>query len=244
MTDTSQREGLLQQLLELHAVDQQILEAERELHRSEEQLGSTEDSLAGLTAKLERVSSELERRRGEARSSEGAADAKRDTLYRIRNRVDRSQNERQYSAASLEFDLVKQDLRSLEDRALEKLQLVEDLEARQKDLTAQLQEANSAAGPQREETEKRREEVERELAIERDRRNNLAVRLESGALGLYDRIRAGRSEVALAPLTAETVCGHCFTAVTIQQEMEIKSLAALVCCEGCGVILYPEPSTG
>jgi len=83
-------------------------------------------------------------------------------------------------------------------------------------------------------------ELRDELAIKRDRRHNLAIRLDTAALSLYDRIRAGRSGVAVAPLTEESVCGHCFTSVTIQQEMLIKQMTTLICCEGCGVILCPH----
>lgn len=240
MTDTSQKASLLQQLLNLHAIDQRILSAERELKRGDSAIASADENAARLEAELEKLSAELERLRGEARANEKAADAKRDTLSKVRSRVNRSQNERQYSASSLEFDLVRQDLRALEDRTLEKLQAVEELEAKVAELTAQLEEARAAAEPVRADAGQRRAELEDQLAVDRDRRENLAIRLEGEALGLYERIRSGRQEVAVAPLTAERVCGNCYTAVTIQQEMQIKGLAELICCEGCGVILYPE----
>lgn len=240
MTDTSQKASILQQLLDLHVIDQRILKGERELKQYSDELAEMEDHLASLEATREKLGSELERANSEARATERAADAKRDTLDRIRSRVNQSQNEKQYSAASLEFDLVRQDLRSLDDRAIEKLQTVEELEGRLRELETELEEARGTAGPRREELLRARTDLEEQLAIERDRRENLAIRLDGGALGLYDRIRMGRSEVALAPLTEEGVCGNCFTAVTIQQELQIKGMSTLVCCEGCGVILYPE----
>lgn len=239
MSDSSQ-EPLLQQLLALHAFDQEITFLEREVKRDEEGFLAAMEGAAGLKAELESIDSELLRIRADARSAEHAVDAKRDQLDRLRSKVNQVKNEKQYGAATLEFDLVKQEIRKLEDKELEKLQAVEDLEGRRKVLKDEFDVAEAEVSPMGEEVERRRANLEEELVIKRDRRNNIAVRLDEGVLGLYDRIRSGRQEVALAPLTGEGVCGNCFTSVTIQQEMQIKGLAVIVCCEGCGVILYPE----
>lgn len=229
----------MQQLLDLHEIDQQVLAIERELGRYREELTGMSDSVSGLETGLERVEGELERAGNDLRRSERAVDERRDTLDRIRTRVGQVQNERQYSAASLEFDLVVQDIRKLEDRVLEHMQVVEELENRRNDILTQLEAARSEAGPRGVEITNRAKQLEDDLVIKRDRRHNLSIRIDSSALGLYDRIRAGRSQVGLAQLTEEAVCGYCFTSVTIQQEQQIKSMKSLICCEGCGVILYP-----
>jgi len=235
----SAQSGILQQLLDLHEVDQRIIAIERELRQYTQEIAGMEDGVTGLQSGLERIQSELERARIEATRSERAADERRDTLDRIRTRVNQVQNERQYSAASLEFDLVRQDLRKLEDKVLERMQVVEELENRSKEMAGQLEAARGDAGPRGEEIASRVKELEDEVAIQRDRRYNLSIRIDQAALALYDRIRAGRSNVALAPLTEEAVCGNCFTSVTIHHEQQIKSMQRLICCEGCGVILYP-----
>jgi predicted nucleic acid-binding Zn-ribbon protein len=240
MTEASDQSGVLQQLLALHEIDQRILEGERELRRCREELATLEENVLALEARLEKMETELAGARADARRSERAVEDKRATLDRLRSRVNQVQNERQYSAASLEFDLVRQDLRKLEDQVLEYMQRVEELENGRKEIVAALDEARAEAGPRREEIVNRVEKLDEELEIMRDRRHNLAIRIDSGALGLYDRIRAGRSHIAMAPLTEESVCGNCYTAVTIHQQMQIKRMASLVCCEGCGVILYPE----
>jgi predicted nucleic acid-binding Zn-ribbon protein len=243
MSDSSQ-EPLLQQLLTLHAFDQEISFLERELKRDQDGLLTAVEGAAGLKAELERVDSELLRLRADARTAEHNVDSKRDQLDRLRSKVNQVKTEKQYGAATLEFDLVKQEIRKLEDQVLEKLQVVEDLEGRRKALQDEYDVAEAEVAPMGEEVEKRRTHLEEELVIKRDRRNNIAIRLDEGVLALYDRIRSGRQEVALAPLTGERVCGNCFTSVTIQQEMQIKGLSVIVCCEGCGVILYPQEMKG
>lgn len=239
MTAQSENESILQQLLVLHEVDQQIISMEHEVRECKDTLATMQDGVAGLGAALQRIETELERARLDARATERAVDDKRDALIRLRSRTDQVQNERQYSAASLEFDLVRQDLRKLEDLAIDKLQAVEDLENQRKEKLAGLEDARADAGSRSQELEERVAELEEELTINRDRRHNLAIRIDERALALYDRIRGGRSRTAVAPLTEEAACGHCFTSVTTMQEMQIKGMVDLICCEGCGVILYP-----
>ena len=239
MTGPTKHMGFLQQLLDVHEIDQQVHTLERELRRCAEDLAAMDESVSGLESGLEQVDTELEHARGDLRRSERAVDEKRAALDKIRSRVNQVQNERQYSAASLEFDLVRQDIRKLEDQVLERMQVVEELENRRNDILAKLEAARAESAARSQEIANRMKELEDEVAIKRDSRHNLAIRLDQGALGLYNRIRAGRSHVALAPLTDEGVCGNCFTSVTIQQEMQIKGMSALICCEGCGVILYP-----
>jgi predicted nucleic acid-binding Zn-ribbon protein len=240
MTGPTENETVLQQLLRIHDVDQQIAEFERQMRESRTELAGTNEQIAGLTADVARLESEMQRTRLEARAMERAVDDKRDHLSRLRARSGQVHTERQYSAAVLEFDLVQQDLRRLEDQTVEKLQALVDVEARRKEAESGLESARSEAGPRRQELEARVRQLEDEVAVLRDRRHNLAIRIEARALGMYDRIRLGRSHVALAPLTEEKVCGNCYTSVTVQQEIQIKGMKSLVCCEGCGVILYPH----
>jgi predicted nucleic acid-binding Zn-ribbon protein len=244
MKTSSQKEEKLRRLLELHAIDQDIRQAEGELRRLRQELMASEEGLAGLTGGLERVDQELERIRLEARHMERAANEKRDHLHRLKAKVNQVRNEKQYGAATLEFDLVKQDLRKLEDQVIDKLQAVEDLEGRRNQIAEELEGARSQAGPQRQDIDARRQELEERVTVLRDRRENLAIRMDHDLLAMYDRIRAGRSEVVLAPLTEEAACGYCYTSVTVQQEMQIREMSAIVCCEGCGVILYPRQLTG
>lgn len=239
MNPQSDNQSLLQQLLALHAIDSEIVAMQREVRESKEALAAMQEGVADMGDALERLETELDHARRESRALERAVDEKRDTLNRLRTRTSQVQNERQYSAATLEFDLVRQDLRKLEDKTLEKMQTVEELENLKKEKKAGLEGAKTEAVPRAQQLEERVKQLEEELAIKRDRRQNLAIRIDSSAMALYDRIHSGRSQLAMAPLTEDMACGNCFTAVTTMQEMQIRGMKGLVTCEGCGVILYP-----
>lgn len=240
MRRTEQVSEALQDLLELHGLDRQIVEKERELKRLREDLTDVGGRIATLEASLSQAAAQLSRLRLEARSGERDLDERRDALSRVRSKLNAVSNERQYSAAMLEEERLRREIRGIEEQVLQTMQTIEDTEKRQAELSSQLEEARAGADTRHAALEERSQALEEELAILRDRRENLAIRLDEQARQLYDRTRMGRSEVAMAPLTEEGVCGHCYTAVTSQQQMRIRSTSALICCEGCGVILYPE----
>lgn len=236
--------GKLEALLTLHRMDLEIARTERELRESVARLAALEESVTRLEEELAQVGAELADRRKEIRAVERTLEEKQVALARARAKVDAVQNQRQYSAATVEYELVKRDLHVLEDRALELLQRAEELEAGRRDLAARLEIAQVEATPKREGLIAERDRMEALLATQRQQRTEEAERIDSQILRMYDRIRASRSDVAMAPLTKDGACGHCYTAVTIQQRLEIRSLSRIVRCEGCGVILYPEPSSG
>ena len=223
----------------LHDIDREAARSERQLQQCRARLAALDDALAGLEADLAQASAELEDRRAELRRLQRAIDEKRQALDRARARLDGVQNQRQYSAASVEYDLIRRDIRLLEDQALEVLQKVDELEARRRDLADELERARLDAEPRRAEIAAEIERIEAVLETQRGRRAEATRRVDPRTLELYNRIRRSRSDVAMAALTEDGACGHCFTAVTIQQQLEIRTFARIHRCEGCGVILYP-----
>jgi hypothetical protein len=229
----------LEALRVLHDVDVELAKSERQLRQSRARLTSLEEAIRVLEDDLAQVTSELTERRREIREAQRAVEEKRAALERARVKMDAVQNQRQYSAATVELDLVRRDIRVLEDRALEAMQRAEDLEARGRELSGRLEVARVEQLPKRQEATAEIERIEAVLTARRELRAEAAARVEPRVLELYDRIRRSRSDVALAPLTGDGACGHCYTAVTIQQRLEVKTQSRIIRCEGCGVILYP-----
>lgn len=233
----------LEALRTLHEVDAEAAKSERQLKAARARLATLDESIRSLEDELAQVTSELAERRKDVREAQRAVDDKRASLDRARAKMDAVQNQRQYSAATVEFDLVKRDIRVLEDRALDLMQKADDLEARRRELSERLEAAKLEILPKREEAVAEIDRIESVLAAQREQRAEAAERVEPRTLELYDRIRRSRSDVAMAPLTADGACGHCYTAVTIQQRLEVKTVSRIIRCEGCGVILYPMSPT-
>ena len=59
---------------------------------------------------------------------------------------------------------------------------------------------------------------------------------------MYDGIRRGGRRQAVAALTGDGACGHCFSVLPLQLQNEIRHGRDLIRCEACGVILaQPSP---
>lgn len=240
MTRTQSVTDTIQGLLDLHEIDQEIDRLGQELRGTREALGQVDDAVASLESGLKELGTRVDLLRREAREGERGVDDRRDALNRLRTKLEAVRTERQYSAAALEEEMLRRDIRKREEQVLDKMQALEDAERQRQELSEQLDSTHGDAGPRRQLLQEQARQLEEEIETRRDRRDNLAIRLEGPALRLYERIRSGRSEVAMAPLTSEGVCGHCFTAVPAQQKMLVRTSAELSCCEGCGVILYPR----
>jgi predicted nucleic acid-binding Zn-ribbon protein len=85
----------------------------------------------------------------------------------------------------------------------------------------------------------RRAGIAARLEEARAARKATAAEVRPALLARYDRIRRGRTPVALFPLRQDA-CGHCHTAVPLQRRQLIYQGQTLEACEGCGVLLYVE----
>ena len=85
----------------------------------------------------------------------------------------------------------------------------------------------------------RRAGIEARLGEAIGARSATADQVRAPLLARYDRIRRGRTPVALFPLRQDA-CGHCHTAVPLQRRQLIYQGQTLEACEGCGVLLYVE----
>ncbi len=224
-------------LLGLQEIDAVIEARESELAALEPELEEAESRLAGIRERLAALRHELGEAEEAFRKSQRSVQAGRATLKRLRDRADEVQDLRQHMAVRAELEAARRNLEAAETDAIEDLQDVETSREAVDSLDAELGEATSSFDERLSEVEARREELREELERHRGRRESRTDGIDESALKLYERVRRGRTESALAPLVGGH-CGHCFTAVPLQRQAEIRTGRMLHRCEGCGVILH------
>lgn len=230
-----------QALLALQELDQEIERAEKKLQDFEPQLQTIDQPVTTLETEIESLRERLEEARSEARRLERGAEQKRDRLRTYEERLMRIRNAREDAAVRTELDLIRRATEADETDALEKMEQARRTDLKLDDMLRNLEKQKAEVAPRKEELLREREEAAAELAVLKDRRQNFTVRLEAQALRLYERVRGGRTKRALAPLSDEGACGNCYNVLPIQQQSEVRREGALVRCEACGVILYPQP---
>ncbi len=81
-----------------------------------------------------------------------------------------------------------------------------------------------------------RTEAKKGLESFESERESFVGAMDVSELRLYDGIRRGGRSIAVADLTQDGACGHCFGVVPLQVQNEILHGDTLIRCEGCGVI--------
>ena len=217
---------------EIAAFMQRLAALEPEVMEAEGRLSELGSQAKAARARIEKIDARL-------RKFERASQAGRETLERLQQRAKEVQNLKQHTAVRLETDAARRNLEAAEDELLESMQDAEEAGGALAAIEHELEEQRTAYKVLKAETGARRAELEAEISVQRDRRQNRELRLDRAALRLYESVRGGRTRQALAPVMPDGVCGHCYTFVPLQRQAEIRMGRRLFLCEGCGIILYP-----
>lgn len=233
-------EETYQALLDLQDLDEQMAEAKAKVREFEPELEELEAPILKAEEEVESVRRRLEEMKAEERRLERSADDKRAKLEKYEARLERVRNAREEAAARTEIDLISKAVEADESDAINLMDQIRRTELKLDELERNLQALREEVEPQMDELLRERDEAADQLDILKDRRENKMVRLNDDAARLYERIRGGKTRVALAELTADGACGHCFSMIPIQEQNEIRRRKALHRCEACGVILFSE----
>jgi predicted nucleic acid-binding Zn-ribbon protein len=231
-------EDLKTALLTLQGLDDEIAEARSRLTEFDPKLAEVDQPIDQLEREIEATQTKLDELRREVARLESAASQKRETLKKYEDRLSRVRNVREESAVRAEMDLVRRAADADDSEGIELMEQATRTDLRLDDLRKNLDKLRQETEPQRAELLTAKTEVEDQLAVLKDRRENHAIRLDGSALRLYETVRRGRARMVVAPLTDEGACGHCFNILPLQEQAEIRRADRLHRCEACGVILY------
>ncbi|MBK5097093.1 MAG: hypothetical protein JJE01_04855 [Gemmatimonadetes bacterium] len=230
---------VVDELLSLQEMDGEIARSRVELSAMEEESRLLEERLEAARRGESAIAVRVEEADRALRQYERTVQAGRATLKRLQQRAQEVAKQRAAMAARVEMDAARQNLDSAETAMLEGMQVQDRVRAEHQAALEALELEQQAADERLSEINRLSAELADSLAIQRDRRENRALRIDGSVRSVYDRVRAGRTSEALAPVV-EGVCGHCFTSIPLQRQAEIRGGKALIVCETCGVILHAD----
>lgn len=233
-------EETYQALLELQDLDEQVREAQDRVRRFEPELEELDVPVLQAEKEFEAARKRLEEMKAEVRRLERGAEDKRTHLEKYQDHLNRARNAREEAAARAEIDLIGKAVDADEEDAMSLMEQVTRMELKVDELEKKLEAARAETDPKRKELIEARNHASEQLGVLEGQRKNQLVRLTDDAARLYERIRGGKTRVAVATLTADGACGHCFSMIPIQEQNEIRRRRGLHRCEACGVILYAE----
>ena len=235
-------------LVELQRIDLKILAVQQQIRDFDPLLGEVEEPALVLENDAQKTRARLKEINLEERQLELSVAEKRERQKRLDERLGSVRNLREEAAVSAELEMVKQALQNDEQEALSILDQIRRMEGRLEELDEAITEARGIVGPRLEELISGRDTAEKELgALEQDRENFVHT-MDALEIRLYEGIRRGGRVTAVAALTEDGACSHCFGIVPPQLQNEVRHGESLIRCEGCGVILtlteYEDELTG
>ncbi len=229
----------LRALLELQKTDQDLHELEQDKVDIPNQLETmratqteAEAGLADQEAKVEEIEKNRRRHERELQAAQDQVKKYQGQLYSVKTN-------KEYDALQIEIQAQKTLMLELEDAIL---QLIAEAEAESEVLETMRGETASLAerfDEERAALESRLSVVDEDVAVKRDERKRMSMRVENQILKVYDRIRRNLRGMTVVPVK-KGACSGCFHVIPLQVVMQIRQGRRLVSCESCGRILMLE----
>ncbi len=234
-------------LKELQHLDLRVQEARQRITAFDPLLAEVEEPALVLAGEVTTARNRLQEMRQEERRLEISTEEKRARVKRLDERLLGVRNLREEAAVSAELDMVRRALQNEEQEAYTLIDQIRKLEAHVAELETALQEAQAEVEPRMKGLLEEQETARGSLSSLEAQREAFVKGMDAGEVHLYESIRAGGRRLAVAELTEDGACGHCFGVVPLQLQNEVRHGRGLIRCEVCGVILTAPsrpPSSG
>ena len=228
----------LQTLIELQGYDARIAALEAEAARLPKQLEAIEQGLTEAKKAVEALKAKADTTRKDLRAKEKDLEVTTSKRSKADAKLWEVKTNKEYSAALLEIEEIKQEKAQGEEEILALMETQERLTAEVRESEARFKERETQARQDETVVKKKLEVVEAELAVVRAERNTSARELPQNILTDYERILKARAGIAVAQVNASAICGGCRVSIRPQALQELRVARDLMRCESCGRYLY------
>jgi predicted nucleic acid-binding Zn-ribbon protein len=224
-------------LKNLQDMDLQLEQMKERVAEFDPLLEEVEEPALALEQEVKTLKGRLQEMKVEERRLEHSADDRRARWKRLEERLKSVRNLREEAAVRAEMDLLRMALDGDEQEALTLLDQIRRMEDRLQEEEAALQEALSEVEPRRLQLLEEKESAIQEYAVLKEERETYAAQVPPRERENYERIRGGGRAVAVATITPDGACGHCYGMIPLQVQNEVRKGAVGLACEYCGVLL-------
>lgn len=230
----------LKHLIDLQAVDLACAELRAKLAGIPARLAATEKRAAAARAELEKARAALTSGLTDRKKFELDAEQWKDRIRKYKEQEAQVRSNEAYRALVHETEIARAELDRAEERLLERMLAVEELEKQVKAAERRLKEVEAEVAAERARLEQEKAEVEAQLrAREADRARDIAS-LPEDLLDHYERLARKHHGVALAEVGEDETCSMCRVKVRPHVFEALRNPASeeLIHCETCTRILY------
>jgi uncharacterized protein len=232
--------SLIQTLCRLQAVDQEWDEKGRQFQLVRQRLAD-QSELEERRQAQENLQQQLSRVRTALQDAELRMASLQQKIETVGNELysGHTTSSRELANLQQEREMHLRHLSETEDEVLMGLTQAEELEEAVAKGAQELVRFEKAWAHEQEQLRVQYRELGTRLQQLKREREALRVTVGRAELGLYDELRKSKGGQALSPMKG-SMCQTCRVTVPSNKAQLAQSGETLVCCEGCGRILYPE----
>ncbi len=228
----------LQTLVELQGFDGRIAALETEGLRLPKQIEAIQAALAEAKKTAETIRAKVDATKKDLRAREKDLEVTTGKRTKAETRLYEVKTNKEYSAALLEIEEIKQEKGKTEEEILALMEMQDKLGVEVREAEARFKSREEQARQDEAVVRKKLAVVQQELDVVRAERDSRARELPKGLLGDYDRILKARGGIAVANVSSAAVCGGCRVTIRPQAIQELRVATELMRCESCGRFLY------
>jgi len=236
-------------LLRVFRVDQQITGLRARLRAAERFLNEQVGHLDQIGSQRAANESQIKQLTAAAADAEGEAARIETHIAELRERMNNAATNKEYKALLTEMNTFKEQKNEQETKAVDMLEKLEGLNARQAELESAAGEREKVRGVAEGDRVAREAEIRERLGELEAERATLLADVPSSVLSTYDELVERLEDEAMAPIEVqdrkrhEFTCGACMMSLPIESMSALLSHGSLTLCVSCGCILYLDEST-
>jgi predicted nucleic acid-binding Zn-ribbon protein len=227
----------LKTLIDLQRLDQEIAELSSRIDTFPNQIQTIEKQLNDFIHAHEERQHHLSSNQKERRDMEGEIQVIRQKISKHKDQLYLVKTNEQYRAMLKEIEGEEANIRSIEDRILEKMIESEELQMLVTEAAGRLDSEKARVAKEKAELEAAANASREERDHSVQERRELAAKLNEDILAHYERVRKGRGGLALAEVR-QGKCMGCNVMLRPQLYYDVRAGEGLYECENCARILY------
>lgn len=228
--------NISRQLFNLQEVDQELASNEQAYARISSQLGESKDVL-DTRVKLEAETKQLEEITHTQHTVEWEIEDLSAKLTKFEQELysGKTTNPKELTSLQQEIENLKNNRGKLEDRDLEIMETIENLNTTISELQASLEKLETEWRVQQKDFTVELKELERTISDLKEKRTNLASEINPQVLMVYEELR--KQKGASVAKVEQGICRGCRISLPINELQQVRS-GSMVRCSSCGRILY------
>jgi uncharacterized protein len=235
----------LEHLIQLQDLDLAAERAQRRIAGIPSAQQALDVRLSEHTAAVNDVKARIAAGQTARREIEKELAAIQSRLSKYKDQLMAVKTNKEYQAMQKEIATAEHEVRSHEDRMLERMEEAETLASDLKKAEAALKAEQAAVAGEQKVLEEERAALEQEIARLASAREGLAGKLSKPALALFEQLARHRKGHAMSE-ARNGLCMECHVKLRPQVFNEVRRNDNLIQCDNCSRILYfvPAPATG